>query len=66
MPADVLVLPYQRNRAGFSTTGTNSFGRWAVAALTNSNVLLGVTEVKHHMPEIHFLKVYMDQKKSLG
>lgn len=66
MPADILVLPYQRNRARFSTTGINSCGCWVLAFLTNNNILLGVTKVKHHMLEVHFLKVYMDQKKSLN
>lgn len=66
MPADILVLPYQRNRARFSTTGINSCGFWVLAFFANNNTLLGVTNAKHHMLEIHFLKVCMDQKKSLN
>lgn len=71
MPADFLVLPYQRNHARFSITGINSCGCWVLAFLTINNIsnhiLLGVTKyLEHQIFKINFLKVYMDQKESLS
>lgn len=70
MPADVLVLPYQRNHARFSIMGINSFGCWVLAFLTinnmSDNILLGVTKyLEYPIFENNFLTVYMDQNKSL-
>lgn len=55
MPADFLVLPYQRNHARFSVMGINSCGCWVLAFLTNNNILLGVTKVKYHNIYLKFI-----------
>lgn len=67
MPADILVLPYQRSYARFSIMGINSCGCWFLAFKINSsvsnNVLSGVTKcLEHQTFQISFLKIYINQK----